>query len=127
MAKNHLTVIDNGLIRPWTGRVWLNPPYGDQTVRWMQRMSEHKNGIALIYVRTETRIFFPWVWDYAAGFLFLDKRLHFYTVEGVKGGSAGCPSVLIAYSDYDADILAACASSGRIGGKFLMNEQVKGI
>lgn len=26
MAKAHYTELDNGLIRPWHGRVWLNPP-----------------------------------------------------------------------------------------------------
>jgi hypothetical protein len=127
-AKKHFTAVDNGLIRPWVGRVWLNPPYGKETPRWMQRMSEHGDGgIALVFARTETATFFPWIWDYAYSFLFIKKRLSFYTLEGKKGGTAGAPSMLIAYSDEDSDILACCAFDGRIPGKFLMNEQVKGL
>ena len=128
MAARHLTIENNGLIRPWAGRVFCNPPYGKETPRWMQRMAEHSGGgIALIFVRTETATFFPWIWDHAHGFLFIKGRLSFYTVEGKKGGTAGAPSMLISYSDADSDCLAACATSGRIPGKFLMNEQVKGV
>ena len=129
-AKSYLTSAENGLIKPWpdNARVWLNPPYGKETPRWMQRMSEHNGGgIALIFVRTETATFFPWIWDNATGFLFIKGRLSFYTVEGKKGGTAGAPSMLIAYSDFDNDVLARCAFNGRIPGKFLMNEQVKAV
>ncbi len=30
-ARYHLTCLDNGLITPWKGKVWLNPPYGMDT------------------------------------------------------------------------------------------------
>jgi hypothetical protein len=30
-ARRPLTVKDDGLKKPWVGRVWLNPPYGEQT------------------------------------------------------------------------------------------------
>lgn len=125
IAKKHFTIQDNGLIRPWEGRVFCNPPYGTQTPRWMQRMSEHQNGIALIFVRTETATFFPWIWNNATSFLFIKGRLSFYTTQGKEGGTAGAPSMLIAYSDADSDVLAQCAFKGAIPGKFLMNEQVK--
>lgn len=119
-AKLHYTAQDNGLIKPWNGRVWLNPPYGNETGRWMQRMAEHTGGgIALIFVRTETATFFPWVWDHATAFLFLKGRLSFYTKEGREGGSAGAPSMLIAYSLNDAICLASCG----LPGKFLMNSK----
>lgn len=122
IAAKHFTIEDNGLIRPWEGRVWLNPPYGTQTPRWMQRMSEHTGeGIALIFVRTETATFFPWIWDNAHGFLFIKGRLSFCTTEGKKGGSAGAPSMLISYSDFDSEILKQAAST-TIPGKFLLNQ-----
>jgi len=28
-------------------RVWVNPPYGPHMVKWMQKMAQHRNGIAL--------------------------------------------------------------------------------
>lgn len=122
MAENHFTIHDNGLIRPWHGRVWCNPPYGDQTARWMQRMSEHGSGTALIFARTETATFFPWVWDTAHSFLFIKGRLRFYTTEGVEGGSAGAPSMLISFSSYDTERLKLALELGKIKGKWLLNQ-----
>ena len=68
-AAKHYTIADNGLNQPWEGRVWLNPPYGRQTIQWVRRLACHGNGIALIFARTETSIFFPWVWDRADALL----------------------------------------------------------
>jgi hypothetical protein len=44
----------NGLLEPWRGRVWLNPPYSREAVRWLRRMAAHGDGIALTFARTET-------------------------------------------------------------------------
>jgi len=53
-ATNHYTIEDNGLIQPWEGRVWLNPPYGKYVWKWLDKLSKHKSGIALIFARTGT-------------------------------------------------------------------------
>lgn len=57
-AKIHYTKIDDGLAKPWHGRVWLNPPYGNKTKSWLSRLALHGNGIALVFARTETKSFF---------------------------------------------------------------------
>ena len=62
IAKEHYTISDNGLVKPWIGRVWCNPPYGPETGKWMARCMAHKNCTALIFARTETRQFFEYVW-----------------------------------------------------------------
>jgi hypothetical protein len=41
-ARKHYTVIDNGLLMPWEGRVWLNPPYGNKIGEWLQKAALHK-------------------------------------------------------------------------------------
>jgi hypothetical protein len=118
MAAHHYTAHDDGLKRPWTGRVWLNPPYGRETARWMERLADHGNGVALIFARTETAIFHPWVWGHAAGLLFLKGRLHFHFTDGRRAAAnAGAPSVLVAYGEANARALAACS----LPGKFLLN------
>jgi DNA N-6-adenine-methyltransferase (Dam) len=38
---------DNGLIQPWQGRVWMNPPYSN-SAPWVRRFIQHRNGIALL-------------------------------------------------------------------------------
>jgi len=111
-AAKHYTMEDNGLLKPWEGRVWMNPPYGSETERWMRRMANHGNGVALIFARTETKTFHPWVWDYATGLLWLKGRLSFYTREGKRGGTAGAPSVLIAYGAENAEVLKRCGLAG---------------
>ena len=114
MAKKHYTLADNGLLKPWEGRVWMNPPYGNETARWMERLAKHGNGIALIFVRTETATYFPWVWEYATAILFLRGRLSFYTFEGKRGGPAGAPSCLIAYGQNNVTALEKCGLRGKL-------------
>ena len=49
-ARNHYTVEDNGLVQPWEGRVWLNPPYGAGMDLWLNRLANHPGGgIALVF------------------------------------------------------------------------------
>jgi hypothetical protein len=39
-ADTHYTApLDNGLSLPWFGRIWLNPPYGDEAGAWLQPLT----------------------------------------------------------------------------------------
>lgn len=115
-AINHFTINDNGLMMPWEGRVWCNPPYGKQTATWLEKCAMYGNAIALTFARTETRMFFRCVWEKAHAVLFIKGRLTFYHVTGEQGeNSAGAPSVLIAYGKENAECLKNCG----IKGKFL--------
>ena len=114
-AKKHFSKNDNGLHQNWEGRVWCNPPYGNEAIRWLEKCARHQNAIALTFARTETKMFFSCVWEKAHAILFIKGRLKFYHVTGEQGNSAGAPSVLIAYGQENADILEKCS----IKGKFL--------
>jgi hypothetical protein len=116
MAAQHYTVNDNGLLKPWHGRVWLNPPYGPPPIvgPWMRRMAEHNRGTVLIFARTETDLFFEMVWKQATALLFVRGRLYFHHVDGKRAAAnAGAPSVLIAYGEDDARILKDCSIAGQ--------------
>jgi len=89
---------ENGLLLPWAGRVWLNPPYGRETERWIQRMAVHANGMLLIFARTETRMFQE-LWKYGSAFFFFSGRLKFCRPDGSEGESASAPSCLVAFGD----------------------------
>jgi hypothetical protein len=104
----------NGLTQRWPAlRVWLNPPYGAETGRWLGRLAEHNWGTALVFARTETRMFFQHVWPKASALLFIEGRLHFYYPDGTRAkANSGGPSVLIAYGEEDASILMACSIKG---------------
>lgn len=115
MASEHYTILDNGLTKPWSGRVWFNPPYGGPKVvgPWMRRMAAHGRGTALTFARTETDLFFETVWKCATALLFLRGRLYFHHVDGRQAdANAGAPSVLIAYGKRDAEILKSCGIAG---------------
>lgn len=112
-ANSIYTPIENGLLTQWHGRVWLNPPYSKEATKWMEKMKRHNNGTALIFARTETSNFFENVWGSASGILFIKGRLHFHLLDGSRAkGNAGAPSCLIAYGDYDNNILKNCNIPG---------------
>jgi len=113
-ANKHFTLDDNGLLQPWDGRVWLNPPYGRYTSEWINKLSLHGNGIALIFARTETSIFQDYIFPSAKAIFFIKGRLHFHHIDGRRSiHNAGAPSVLIAYGDYNAQVLKTCGLRGK--------------
>lgn len=114
MANKHYTVNENGLAQEWFGMVWCNPPYGKEAASWLDRMADHGNGIALIFARTETKMFFDHVWSDAKAILFIEGRLHFHHADGTRAKTnSGAPSVLVAYGWKAAAKLANCNVRGR--------------
>jgi len=115
MAINHFTIQDDGLRKKWFGRVWLNPPYGTETAGWLSKMVEHGNGIALVFARTETKMFFKYIWNKADGILFLKGRICFYRVDGIQADySGGAPSCLIAYGQNNVEAIENSNLKGRL-------------
>ena len=112
-AKNHYT--EKGLDQEWFGRIWCNPPYGKKTGIWLNKLASHGNGIALVFARTETKMFFDSVWNKADAILFLEGRLFFHYPDGDKAKSnSGGPSCLIAYGKNNVDCLKACILKGQL-------------
>ena len=106
---------DDGLSREWFGRVWLNPPYSRPLVEeFLRMMSEHGNGIALMFNRCDSKMFQKYVFDAADGIMFLKHRIKFYRPDGTRGDSPGCGSVLIAYGEENMVALRRCGLEGRI-------------
>ena len=121
-AAEHFTILDNGLILPWHGRVWCNPPYGREANEWLAKLAQHGNGVALIFARTETEMFFAHVWEKADAVLFLKGRLYFHYVDGRRAAAnAGAPSCLVAYG---IDNINALKRSGLKGKLICLTEPV---
>lgn len=120
-AKRMIAPPDDGLSVKWRGRVWLNPPYGDELVKWLSRLAEHGNGIALVPARTEVvEWFWPYVWEAADAVLFRKSRIHFrlpYDRErlpnGRKPGNAGHGSVFVAYGERNVRALLTSGIEGQ--------------
>lgn len=113
-AARRYTPEDDGLVQPWDGRVWLNPPYGKEVGLWLAKMAEHDHGTALIFARTETEAFHRYVWAQASALFFFEGRLHFHLPDGTRAkANAGAPSVLVSYGLEDAERLAESGLDGR--------------
>lgn len=59
-CERYFTVADDGLSQTWTGRVWVNPPYGRTLPLWIAKAYESAGSTAEIVVclvpaRTDTR------------------------------------------------------------------------
>ena len=88
--------ITDGLKQTWTGKCWMNPPYGREIGKWMKKAYESAgNGtvvVCLVPARTDTR----WWHDYAVKgqITFVRGRLKF----GGSKNSAPFPSALVVFS-----------------------------
>jgi len=115
-ARHHHTKVDNGLLKNWYGRVWCNPPYGRETFKWLSKLADHKNGIALIFARTETIGFHSEIWNKADSVFFFKGRLKFYHITGAQGGTANAPSCLVSYSKENTESIIKAHNNGHING-----------
>lgn len=111
IAKSSYAPPQNGLLLPWEGRVFCNPPYGPYVEDWVKRMGEHRNGILLIFSRTETSAW-QYVWRTGDAFLFPEGRVSFYRPDGKRAKSGTAPSALIAYGEENGRILRDCGIKG---------------
>ncbi len=88
---------ENGLMQPWTGRVWCNPPYGPPAVAFIDRMIAHGDGMLLLPSRTETKAYQRAIAAADVTCLLRD-RLWFIRADGHRGRSS-FGSTLFAFGD----------------------------
>jgi hypothetical protein len=115
-AAHNITEAQDGLSRrPWGGYVWLNPPFNQYLVgRWIARLAEHGNGIALLHARCEARWFAP-CWQHASGILFMSTRLKFCRPDGSEQPhNSGAPPVLVAFGKHALVRLEASGIAGTL-------------
>jgi len=108
-AGVHYTIKDNGLMLPWFGNVFMNPPYGQDTPKWFKRLAKHDNGIGLVFARTDTQWFHDYV-PLANAICFIKGRVQFVkpcnAIEYAAGlhwpkGGCGAASMLVAFGQHN--------------------------
>lgn len=86
---------ENGDMKKWKGRVWLNPPYSEAG-RWLDMLAEHGFGTALVFNRCDTKVFQRHL-RLASSVFFLEGRIQFLKPDFSKGHNAGTGSMLLSY------------------------------
>lgn len=87
-------ISEGSLDAPWSGFVWMNPPFGGRNALapWPTKFFDHGNGIALTPDRTSA----PWfrdAWARADAVMFL-RKVRFIRPDGTTGNSPGTGTAL---------------------------------
>jgi phage N-6-adenine-methyltransferase len=106
------TIADNGLTLPWNGRVFMNPPFSN-TAQWLMKHAEHGNGISLVPATVESNVWREYVWPRARALFLLHGRTRFLNPDGSTTTGRPLRSIaLIAWTDFDADVLKRSPFAG---------------
>lgn len=98
-AKKFYTAQDDGLQYDWPGRVWLNPPYGGLTAKFVNKLIEQyrqritTGAILLVNAHATDTDWFQSLWDYVL--CFTNHRINFYGPGGAKGNGSTHGSVFV--------------------------------
>lgn len=123
-AKRHFNKQQDGFNREWNRRdfYWVNPPYGRECAMWMDKLADHGNGLLLVFARTDTAAFHEAVFGHpnVSALFFFKGRLKFVNGQGEEVGSAGAPSVLIAFGKKSVGVLRRAIGRGALDGHLLL-------
>lgn len=102
-CKKFFTIKENGLRQDWAGEVvFMNPPYGGQTERWLLKaLRESRKGavvVCLIFSSTDRSYWHNIIFPFASQVRFLNGRIKF---SGAKT-SAAFGSAIIVFSPFAA-------------------------
>lgn len=89
------TIEDDGLAQEWNGNCWMNPPYGREIGKWMEKAYESSQQGALVVCLVPSRTDTKWWHDFAmkGDIEFIKGRLKF----GNAKNSAPFPSAVITF------------------------------
>lgn len=98
LCQKHYTKEDDGLIQDWSNEiVFMNPPYGTETGKWIKKAyQESLNNaviVCLIPARPDTKYWQDIIFPYASEIRFIRGRLHFSDSKN----PAGFPSALVVF------------------------------
>jgi len=96
-AEKFYTPEMNGLTQPWVGKCFLNPPFGREIPKWIERayiesQKEYCYSVtALLPARVDTSWFHEWIWNCSwSQTIFLRGRIKFVGADN----SAPFPSMI---------------------------------
>jgi phage N-6-adenine-methyltransferase len=93
---NYFTPETDGLAHDWLGTCWMNPPYGGEIARWVEKAAtESKRAGTTVVCLLPARVDTGWWWDHCrhAEIRFLRGRLKF----GTADAGAPFPSAVVVF------------------------------
>lgn len=98
-CEHYFTKKENGLVQPWKGRCWMNPPYGREIKLWVKKAYESGLNpgtvvVCLLPARTDTSWWHVYVIPYAKEIEFIRGRLKFS-----GKGPAPFPSAMVIFGE----------------------------
>jgi hypothetical protein len=90
-ADEIYTKADDGLVQPWRGLVFVNPPFGGRRghVPWLKKFFNHGNGILICRAYTSCDWFHEHVVPHAQTLLFPRGKTKFIRPDGTIGTAPG--------------------------------------
>jgi phage N-6-adenine-methyltransferase len=97
-CSRFFTRADDGLLKPWTGKVFMNPPYGREIGKWVKKAWEESLQGTLVVCLLPARVDTRWWHEFARkGHVhFLRGRLKF----GSARNSAPFPSAIVTFGKF---------------------------
>jgi hypothetical protein len=95
----HHTVEDNGLVQPWQGRIFLNPPFGPGVEVWFSKLFQERlacrttEAIVLWKSATETAAWKTLTAALSCRVCFPSARIHFVGPRGNESGPTFSPAL----------------------------------
>jgi hypothetical protein len=121
-AVRSLSESDDGLLTPWAGYVWCNPPYSAPT-QWCRKWAAHEPG-GCILIRSDLSTSGPFAaFSAADAAYFAPKRLQFVNGRGGKTGAVNFSTVILARGRVCVDGLHRLAASAGGAARNLVTEQ----
>lgn len=102
-AKKFYTKKENGLLQPWNGNIYLNPPYGRDLPPWISKLliewhlSHVTNAILLVPAKVDT-VWFNLIASKSACICTIRGRLHFIIEDKTADTSGTFSNILILLS-----------------------------
>lgn len=99
-CSKYFTPKVDGLSQKWEGNCWMNPPYGREQIKWINKAyNEYKENnstiVCLIPARPDTKVWHEIIFSNAKAICFIKGRLKF----GNSKDSAPFPSAIAVFSD----------------------------
>jgi len=120
---------DDGLVQPWYGRVWLNPPWSNpgpwiDKILWFMRELPEYNEVMLLVRNDPSTAWWSVAWKHATAIAFLPERTRYHQVgESGEIEPCGTPTFtsVVFYFGHDARRFIETASAHGHGAIPLRN------